>query len=170
MNAIQQLEDALQERNTKTNEFLEEIIAIINQSVANLPTCTPSNSTPEVAGSVKMLRKNLDEIIGKIKDDGNINKHAAENLVSRLKFSNVKKSDSRESIRSSQSLSGFSDRSLTPRSSELEGLRFSADRNSQAKLAYPILQPNDGDEFDFDKPPRYEPSNPNGGKRRTRRR
>ena len=168
MNAIQQLDDALQERNTKTNEFLEEIIAIINQSVANLPTCTPSNSTPEVAGSVKILRKNLDQIIGKIKDDGNINQHAAANLVSRLKFSNVKRAPERDS----QSLSGFSDRS--PRSSDLDGLRFSADsNNSQTKQVYPILQPNDDDGFDFDKPPRYEfPGTKRGGKRshRTRRR
>ena len=94
MNAIQQLDDALQERNKKTNEFLEEIIAIINESVANLPFCTRANSTPEVEGSVKIFRRDLDAIISKIKDDRNINNDAAEALVSRLKFTNVKTSPS----------------------------------------------------------------------------
>jgi len=138
MNAIQQLDDALQERNKKTNEFLEEIISIINESVSHLPICTRSNSTPEVAGSVKILRKNLDEIIAKIKDDRNIDKHAAEGLMSRLKFSNVKGAMVPED-RSSQSLSGFSDRSFNE--SDLDGLRFSADsRNSQTNVDPDIPQ------------------------------
>ena len=155
MNAIQQLDDALQERNKKTNEFLEEIIAIINESVANLPFCTRANSTPEVEGSVKILRRDLDEIIAKIKDDRNIDKHAAEALVSRLKFTNLKKSPS----------------GLTPRTSEVDAARFSADFQ---------IEPNDAAGFNPDLPPRYEPkpSNQgqpgpeyNGGKRtRTRRR
>ena len=148
MNAIQQLEDALQERNTKTNAFLENIISIINDSVANLPFCTRANSTPEVAGSVKVLRRNLNEIIGKIKDDRNIDTRAAEALVSRLKFTNVKRSPS----------------GLTPRSSELEGLRFSEDgsRSSYASATgspsstrvYPIVKPNANGEYDFNQPPR----------------
>jgi hypothetical protein len=137
MNAIQQLDDALQERNKKTNEFLEEIISIINESVSHLPICTRSNSTPEVAGSVKILRKNLDEIIAKIKDDRNIDKHAAEGLMSRLKFSNVKGAMVPED-RSSQSLSGFSGRSFNE--SDLDGLRFSADRNSQTNVDPDIPQ------------------------------
>lgn len=113
MNAIQQLGAALDERNKKTNAFLEEIISIINESVDNLPFCTRANSTPEVAGSVKVLKRDLDAIISKIKDDKNIDKHAAEALVSRLKFSNVKRMPS----------------GLTPRSSEVDGARFS-DRSS----------------------------------------
>ena len=117
MNAIQQLDDALQIRNKETNEFLEEIIAIINESVDNLPFCTRANSTPEVEGSVKILRKDLNEIISKIKDDRNINKNAAEALVSRLKFTNVKTLPS----------------GLTPRPSEdrLSQLEFSEDRPSE---------------------------------------
>jgi hypothetical protein len=159
MNAIQQLEDALQERNTKTNAFLETIISIINDSVANLPFCTRANSTPEVAGSVKVLRRNLNEIIGKIKDDRNIDTHAAEALVSRLKFTNVKRSPS----------------GLTPRSSEVDAARFSEDgsrssyasatgspRSSYASATgsssrvYPIVKPNANGEYDFNQPPRGE--------------
>ena len=114
MNAIQQLDAALQQRNDKTNKFLEEIISIINASVESLPFCTRANSTPEVAGSVKILKRDLDAIITKIKDDKNIDEHAAEALVSRLKFSNVKRMPS----------------GLTPRSSEVDGARFSDDRSS----------------------------------------
>ena len=168
MNAIQQLDAALQKRNDKTNEFLEEIISIINASVDNLPFCTRANSTPEVAGSVKILKRDLDAIISKIKDDKNIDKHAAEALVSRLKFTNVKKSSS----------------GLTPRSSEVDGARFSDDRSSyqsatgsprpsnssaygtprssETNRAYPIVQPNASGEYDFDQPPR-------GGKKTRRR-
>ncbi len=114
MNAIQLLDNALEERNKRTNAFLEEIIKIINTSVESLPFCTRANSTPEVAGSVKVLKRDLDAIITKIKDDKNIDKHAAEALVSRLKFTNVKKSPS----------------GLTPRPSEVDGARFSQDRSS----------------------------------------
>ena len=114
MNAIQLLDNALEERNKKTNAFLEEIIKIINASVESLPFCTRANSTPEVAGSVKVLKRDLDAIITKIKDDKNIDKHAAEALVSRLKFTNVKKSPS----------------GLTPRPSEVDDARFSQDRLS----------------------------------------
>ena len=168
MNAIQQLDAALQKRNDKTNEFLEEIISIINASVESLPFCTRANSTPEVAGSVKVLKRDLDKIISKIKDDKNIDKHAAEALVSRLKFSNVKRMPS----------------GLTPRSSEVDGARFSDDRSSyqsatgsprpsnssaygtprssETNRAYPIVQPNAAGEYDFDQPPR-------GGKKTKRR-
>jgi hypothetical protein len=104
MNAIQQLDDALDFRNKEINKFLEEIIAIINESVDNLPFCTRANSTPEVEGSVKILRRDLDKIISRIKDDRNINTDAAEALVSRLKFTNVKTTPS----------------GLTPRPSQLE--------------------------------------------------
>jgi len=117
MNAIQQLDDALEFRNKEINKFLEEIIAIINESVDNLPFCTRANSTPEVEGSVKILRSDLDAIISKIKDDRNINKDAAEALVSRLKFTNVKTTPS----------------GLTPRPSEdrLSQLEFSEHRPSE---------------------------------------
>ena len=114
MNAIQLLDNALEERNIRTNAFLEEIIKIINASVESLPFCTRANSTPEVAGSVKVLKRDLDAIISKIIDDKNIDKHAAEALVSRLKFTNVKKSPS----------------GLTPRPSEVDDARFSQDRLS----------------------------------------
>ena len=110
MSAIQQLDDALQERNKKTNAFVETIIDIINQSVKMLPSCTPSNSTPEVAGSVKVLKKDLDNIIAKIRDNSNIDEAAAARLVSRLQFSNVKKNPPDRS--STSSVYG------TPRSSE----------------------------------------------------
>jgi hypothetical protein len=86
MSVIQQLDDALQERNKKTNAFLEEIIKIINASVEDLPFCTRANSTPEVEGSVKILRKDLNEIISKIKDDRNINKNAAEAGQAKKRF------------------------------------------------------------------------------------
>ena len=126
MNAIQLLEDALQERNKKTNEFLETIIAIINDSVTKLPFCTRENSTPEVAGSVKVLKKDLDEIIAKIKDNKNIDQHAAEGLVTRLKFSNVK------AVPSSTN-SWFSDGSV-PRLSELD--RSSSDSRLSDRSSY----------------------------------
>ena len=121
MNAIQQLNAALQKRNDKTNEFLEEIISIINASVDNLPFCTRANSTPEVAGSVKVLKRDLDAIISKIKDDKNIDKHAAEALVSRLKFSNVKRMPS----------------GLTPRQSEVDGARFSDGSSTSSAYGTP---------------------------------
>jgi len=155
MNAIQQLDDALQERNKKTNEFLEEIIAIINESVANLPFCTRENSTPEVEGSVKILRKDLNEIIAKIKDDRNIDKHSAEALVSRLKFTNVKTSPS----------------GLTPRTSEIDAARFSDDETPRSSSGsdgpslrppYPIVKPDATGEYNFEQPPK-------GGKRTRRR-
>jgi len=109
MSAIQQLEDALQERNKKTDEFLKAIIDSINESISQLPICTRSNSTPEVAGSVKVLRRDLDKIIGKIKDDSNIDEHAVQGLMSKLKLTNLKKQDP----------------GLLPRSSEVDGARFS---------------------------------------------
>lgn len=174
MNAIQQLDDALSERNTQTNEFIETIIAIINQSIKNLPSCTPSNSTPEVSGSVKVLKRKLDEIIGKIKDYTNIDENAAKRLVSRLELSNVKTNMDRKSPRNSQSLSGFSGSS--PRLSDLDGLRFSddsrssyltANSSSNSVPAYPIVKPtieNGIEEFNFNQPPK-----PSGGKRTRRR-
>jgi len=137
MNAIQQLDHALQYRNTEINKFLEEIIAIINESVDNLPFCTRANSTPEVEGSVKILRRDLDEIISRIKDDRNINKDAAEALVSRLKFTNVKKAPedpARLSDISSFRSSEFSGSSPRP-SSDLAGLRFSSEGNSSANVS-----------------------------------
>ena len=168
MSAIQQLDDALQERNTKTNAFLEEIISIINASVESLPFCTRANSTPEVAGSVKVLRSELDKIITKIKDNSNIDEHAARGLVNRLKLSNLKKRDS----------------GLTPRSSELDGARFSADETPRSstgsdygtprsstgsdgptRQVYPIVQPDANGDYNFDQPPR-----PTSGGKRTRRR
>ena len=157
MSAIQQLDDALQERNKKTNAFVETIIDIINQSVKMLPSCTPSNSTPEVAGSVKVLRSELDKIITKIKDNSNIDEHAARGLVNRLKLSNLKKRDS----------------GLTPRSSELDGARFSADETPRSstgsdgptRQVYPIVQPDANGDYNFDQPPRP----PRGGKRTRRR-
>ena len=175
MSAIQQLDDALQERNTKTNAFLEEIISIINASVESLPFCTRANSTPEVAGSVKVLRSELDKIITKIKDNSNIDEHAARGLVNRLKLSNLKKRDS----------------GLTPRSSELDDARFSADETPRSstgsdygtprsstgsdygtprsstgsdgptRQVYPIVQPDANGHYNFDQP--------RGGKRTRRR-
>ena len=184
MSAIQQLEDALQDRNKQTNAFLEEIISIINESVESLPFCTRANSTPEVAGSVKVLKKDLDGIIAKIKDDGNIDEDAAKGLVTRLKLSNLRKSPRTEdqarfsdnSPRSSYasargSSSDFS--GSTPRPSGLNDLRFSDDstsfasadgspRSSVTNRAYPIVEPNATGEYVFDQPPR-------GGKRTRRR-
>ena len=180
MSAIQQLEDALQDRNKQTNAFLEEIISIINESVESLPFCTRANSTPEVAGSVKVLKKDLDGIIAKIKDDGNIDEDAAKGLVTRLKLSNLRKSPRTEdqarfsdnSPRSSYA-SARGSSGLIPRLSELDDLRFSADRTSFASAdgsprssvtnrAYPIVEPNATGEYVFDQPPR-------GGKRTRRR-
>lgn len=112
MSAIQQLDNALKERIERTNAFVKTIIDIINQSVKMLPLCTPSNSTPEVAGSVKVLRKNLDDIIAKIRDNSNIDEAAAAKLVSRLELSNVKKNPDRSPRSSNSSAYG------TPRSSE----------------------------------------------------
>ena len=158
MSAIQQLDDALQERNKKTNAFVETIIDIINQSVKMLPSCTPSNSTPEVAGSVKVLKKDLDNIIAKIRDNSNIDEAAAARLVSRLQFSNVKKNPDTGSPRSSTS-SAYG----TPRSSETGSPRSStssyqsatgSSRSSETNRAYPIVQPNADGEYDFDQPPR----------------
>ena len=183
MSAIQQLEDALQDRNKQTNAFLEEIISIINESVESLPFCTRANSTPEVAGYVNVLKRDLDGIIAKIKDDGNIDEDAAKGLVTRLKLSNLRKSPtgltpriSDNSPRSSYasargSSSDFS--GSTPRPSGLNDLRFSADstsfasadgspRSSVTNRAYPIVEPNANGEYVFDQPPR-------GGKRTRRR-
>lgn len=179
MSAIQQLEDALQDRNKQTNAFLEEIISIINESVESLPFCTRANSTPEVAGYVNVLKRDLDGIIAKIKDDGNIDEDAAKGLVTRLKLSNLRKSPTgltprisdnspRSSYASARGSSG-----LIPRLSELDDLRFSADRTSFASAdgsprssvtnrAYPIVEPNATGEYVFDQPPR-------GGKRTRRR-
>jgi hypothetical protein len=118
MSAIQQLDDALQERNKKTNEFIETIIAAINQSVKNLPLCTSSNSTPEVAGSVRVLKSELDEIIRKIKNYGNIDESAAQRLVDRLQLSNLKKS---QLTNESENRSSTSSNQSANRSSEFSG-------------------------------------------------
>lgn len=173
MSAIKQLDDALQERNKQTNAFLEEIIDIINKSVESLPFCTRANSTPEVADSVKVLKRDLDGIIAKIRNDENIDEHAAEGVVSRLKLSNLRKlpagTSDRSSTSSYQSATGSPRSSgLIPRLSELDRASFSVDRppsanrSSETTRTYPIVQPNANGEYDFDKPPR--------GGNRTRRR
>jgi len=117
MSAIQQLEDALQERNKKTDEFLRAIMDRINESISVLSTCTHANSTPEVAGSVKVLRKDLDEIIVKIKDNSNIDEHATQGLINRLKLTTLKKRDP----------------GVLPRLSEVDNLSFS-DRSRLSDL------------------------------------
>ena len=171
MSAIQQLEDALEYRNKQTTAFLEEIISIINESVESLPFCTRANSTPEVAGSVKVLKKDLDGIIAKIKNDGNIDEDAAKGLVTRLKLSNLRKSPTGLTPRISDN-SPRSSYASARGSSELDGVRFSDDRTSFASAdgsprssvtnrAYQIVEPNANGEYVFDQPPR-------GG--RTRRR
>jgi hypothetical protein len=194
MSAIQQLEDALQERNKKTDEFLKAIMDSINDSISNLPTCTRGNSTPEVAGSVKVLRKDLDEIIGKIKDNSNIDEHATQGLINRLKLTTLKKRDPGVLPRLSEvdNLS-FSDRSSVPRLSDLGssvsdrssiGSTFGTPRPSEAssygtprtseseripKPVYPFVTPNANGEYDFDQPQTPQtPQTPRGGKTRRR--
>ena len=134
MNAIQQLDDALQLRNKETNEFLEEIIAIINESIDNLPFCTRANSTPEVEGSVKILRRDLDAIISRIKDDRNIDAHAAEALVSRLKFTNVKKMPSGLTPRPSEDrLSQLDFSEHSPSGGSNEPVHFGGKRSTRTR-------------------------------------
>ena len=165
MSAIKQLDDALQERNKQTNAFLEEIIDIINKSVESLPFCTRANSTPEVADSVKVLKRDLDGIIAKIRNDENIDEHAAEGVVSRLKLSNLRKLPAGTSDRSSTS--SYQSATGSPRSSGLipsfsVDRPPSANRSSETTRTYPIVEPNANGEYDFYKPPR--------GGNRTRRR
>ena len=169
MSAIQQLENALEDRNKQTNAFLEEIISIINESVKSLPSCTRANSTPEVAGSVKVLKRDLDAIITKIKNDGNIDKGAADGLVTRLKLSNLRKLPKSDVDARFSDSSPRSSYASARGSSELNGLSFPDDnsangspRSSVTNRAYPIVEPNATGEYDFDQPPR-------GGKRTRRR-
>lgn len=171
MSAIQQLENALEDRNKQTNAFLEEIISIINESVKSLPFCTRENSTPEVAGSVKVLKKDLDGIIAKIKNDGNIDKGAADGLVTRLKLSNLRKLPKSEVDARFSDSSPRSSYASARGSSDLNGIRFSADGNSQSEI-----QPNSPNGYDFDLPFTYGPppndptlQKPVGGKRKSRR-
>jgi hypothetical protein len=198
MSAIQQLEDALQERNKKTDEFLQAIMDRINESISHLSTCTRANAPPEVAGSVKVLRKDLDEIIGKIKDNSNIDEHATQGLINRLKLTNLKKQDlglvptppdpndlrfsDRSSIGSTYGTPRPSDASsygtpvsspfATPRSSVASS--FSTPRSSESegssKPVYPFVRPNADGEYDFDQLPQppRPPQPPRGGKTRRR--
>ena len=184
MSAIQSLENAILERIRKQEEFKQGVKAALTRAFNSLPPC---DSKDEVSNTININKDKFASLLEKLHNDKSLNREAVQQLIQSTNLKDLKKGPNSD-LRTSDSyhtangsLSEFSGSS--PRPSDLDGLRFSDD--SQSNLT---LQPNLGNDFHADLPLRYGPV-PNvpyqrgnektpkdgeefhfGGKRSTRRR
>jgi len=90
MTTIQELENAIRERIVKENKFKDSIISHINEILSKLPICDDLNATTEVSNTVNLSKEKLESILQKIGDFSSINEKAANDLIAKLNFKNVR--------------------------------------------------------------------------------
>ena len=90
MTTIQQLEEAIRERIIKENKFKDSIVSNINDILSKLPICDSLNSTTEVSNTVNLSKEKLESILQKIGDFSSINEKAANDIIAKLNFKNVR--------------------------------------------------------------------------------
>jgi len=90
MTTIQQLEDAIRERIIKENKFKDSIVSNINEILSKLPICDDLNATTEVSNTVNLSKEKLESILQKIGDFSSINEKAANDIIAKLNFKNVR--------------------------------------------------------------------------------
>lgn len=157
MSAIQSLENAILERIRKQEAFKKGVKAALTRAFNSLPECDSNN---EVSNTININKDKFASLLEKLHNDKSLNREALQQLIQSTNIKDLKKgpnsdlrsSDSYHTANGSQrsSLSEFSGSS--PRPSDLDGLRFSDD--SQSNLT---LQPNLGNDFHADLPLRYGP-------------